>query len=366
MITLADEILALLPDLVQPYSKGLTAKDVAAHLSCTEANAHTAFDGIRDERRAQIVRHKERGGLRRIVPLGHDFGLPGYKAKACWKCEALYSSQNQFYCSKKCSASHRWTRPGYKERVGAAISEAHHSPEQQARTAAHNKKRWSKPGEREKMAEQNRREWSDPVKRAKRSASIQAVHGTPESRKFYSDLRKANWSDPEYYRMMQAKMIAAKNTPEFRAKFSEGLKNRWQDPEMRPKFMAAVKRNSALAAERARKQWADPEKRPALLAKQREAAAKARRTKLSGPPSQLAQAVLDALLDAEPSPMTRGDLERATGQSQAQTSSSIRVLERHGLIAREPCSVERARESGSGGQPKYAWAVIRQKQAKRA
>lgn len=365
MTSLADEIVSALPSLVQPYAKGLTAKELSAHFCCPEAHVRAAFDEIKTEWRAQVVRHGERGGLRRLVPLGHDFGLPGHRAKACRLCEKLYSSQNEFYCSKTCSASDRWNRPGYRERVGAAISKAQKTPEQLARNAAHNTRRWSKPGEREKLAEQNRREWADPVKRAKRSAGIQAAHGTPEKRKFYSDLRKANWSDPEYYRAMQKKMVDAKNTPEFRAKFGENLRKRWQDPEQRPKFIAAVKRNSIKGAARMSAQWADPEQRPALLERQRANAARARKTKLDGPPSALAQAVLDVLHTA-PGAMTRIQIERATGQSLAQVGSSLRVLERHGLIARRECGPEHSRKpgDGSGSQPKYAWEANTKTDAK--
>lgn len=322
MTALVDEIVAALPSIVQPYSKGLTPKEVASHLSCSEFHVRQAFNEIKTAWSAQIVRHGERGGARRIVPLGHDFGLPGFFAKACRKCERIYQSQNEFYCSKKCSASDRWDRPGYRERVGAAISAAQKTPESRARTAETNKRRWAREGEKEKLAAQNKREWADPVKRAKRSAGIQAAHGTPEKRKFYADLRKKNWSDPDYYRKMQAKMIEARNTPEFRAKFSEGLRKRWQDPEQRPKFLAAVRRNGAKAAER-------------------------NRAKLSAPVNAIAQSVYDAIAQAG-APLTGQEIERATGIACNPIRNALKTLERHGLIVRR------------SDQPKLTWETVLQ------
>lgn len=240
MTTLADEILTALPSLVQPYSKGLTIKEVAAHFCCSVADASAAFDELRSTWRAQVVRHGERGGTRRVTAIGHDFGLPGAFAKACRLCENLYQSQNEFYCSKKCSATDRWNRPGYKERVRAALSAAQSTPEAVARTRAVNKKRWSQPGEREKLSEHNRTvKWADPITRAKLSAGIQRVNGSPEMRKKISDRKKKEWQDPEYRERHVAAVRAHHQKPESREKFAELLRKRWEDPEMRAKYTRA-------------------------------------------------------------------------------------------------------------------------------
>lgn len=349
MKTLAEEIAMALPSFVQPYTKGPRAKELAEALGAAEARVRAAMDEIKGKGLATVVRYPG-SKARHVVPLDHDFGFQ--RATVCRWCDLLFErppKSKRQCCSRSCGIAWSWTRPGVKEKRIDALREERATPEAQARLAAHNARRWSKPEEREKLREQNRREWADPVKRAKRAAGIQAAHGTKEKRRFYSNVRRRQWKEPEFREKTLAGMQERWSKPENKKKWSDGLRERWRDPEQRPKFMAAVKRSGARAAARIREQWADPEQRPALLEKQRERAAKARQTKLAGPISELAQGVLDVFLNSAGA-LTHGEIKRATGQSANQVGSSLRVLERHGLIRRREC--------GSGGRSKFVWEII--------
>lgn len=139
MKTLAEDIIDALPRMLDQHAKGPCAADIARVVQVPVANVRAAMGTIKAQGLAIIVRYPG-SKARHVVPLDHDFGIRGLRAKACRRCDAIYQSSNRLYCSKKCSAAHRWEDPEYKARVGAAISVAQRTPEQLARNAAHNKR----------------------------------------------------------------------------------------------------------------------------------------------------------------------------------------------------------------------------------
>lgn len=255
-VTLAEEVLAVLPSLMAERPHGPSIRAIAVRLGADDVNVRGAARQLNTEAKADLYRRTNSReqflvpfrcrnvvGLRYCANCNKTFAMPPRK-----KIDGGSYYSNRRCCTRACGIAWSWNRPGVRQRRSAGIKTAHNTPEQRARLDAHNKRRWSRPGEREKLSEQNRREWKDPVKAALRAQSIKAVNGSPEKRKFYSDMRKAFWRDPA----MRAKMIAAatkaKSTPEYRAYFSELCRQRWRDPVWRKKWMPAVKRNAALGA----------------------------------------------------------------------------------------------------------------------
>lgn len=248
-MSLAAEIVAALPAMMAEHPRGPRAMDAAKHVAAPYTAALKAFDAIKAEGLAIVVRYP---GLkaRHVVPIGHDFGENG---RACAYCDLLFfvpkKSDKRRCCCRACGIAWSWTKPGVAERRCVGIRAERETPKAKERLAAHNQRRWAKPEEREKLGEQSRARWADPVQRAKLSASIQAVNGSPEGRARQSRIKKEAWKDPAYRESHVAAVRAHHGKPESRAKFSKLLRERWQDPILREKYLKATRANARIAAE---------------------------------------------------------------------------------------------------------------------
>lgn len=245
--SLADEILAALPQLLKTHIDGPGLADIAKHIGADMPSVRRAAFQLNSDARANLMRrlHSREQFLIPVRRYSRDLGY-----RYCAHCQSTFAvvhKSKRRCCSRGCGIAWSWSRPGVKERRSAGIKLAHSTPEARERLDVHNRRRWSKPGERERLSEQNRRQWADPVKKALRAQSIAAVNGSPEMRLLYSNLRKQWWKDPQMRERMVAAAKRAKNTPEFKAYFSELCRKRWRDPAWRKKWLLAVRRNAAKA-----------------------------------------------------------------------------------------------------------------------
>lgn len=253
MISLADEILIALPDLMAVHADGPTISVLADWLSAGAINVRRALDEIEASERASVVRYRGSRTLH-LVPNGH--------CVACKNCRLKFERKRKskaVCCSQKCAVAWSWKNPETKARRISGIKKQRRSPEGRANTAERNRKLWSDPKQRDRLSKWNRERWADPETRARISVKIQAAHSTTEKRQFYADARRAEWADPAQRAKRMETTNAAKRTPEYRAKFSEYMKRRWQDPVARKKLLASVRRNSAKGATALRGRKQSPE-----------------------------------------------------------------------------------------------------------
>lgn len=251
MKTLADEILSLLSD------EPLSAKHIAKALAADPANVRDAIKQLDEEGRARWF-IEGAGGAYNVAPVSAE-GI--YICCVChtrWhppKWMKPHQARKKLTCSRSCANTYRWSLPGYRERVSAAIRAERKTDKAKARLAAHNKRRWSKPEEHEKLSEQNRQRWADPYQNAKQSVAIAKNHRKPEYRAKMAEIRRKEWADPTKREMRVKAIKAGRNTPEFKVKFGEHMKDRWKDPELRAKYMAANKARNAAKSAAAAKRW---------------------------------------------------------------------------------------------------------------
>src|SRR6185437_14805336 len=230
--TLADEVLAALPLLMECHPDGPSLKVIAATLGAGSVFVRDACHKLNQEGRADLL---QRLGSREqfLVPLRHR--CPGRPLCAiCGKIfdRGLYGDGRhqsvRRTCSRKCWGSLAF-RTNREQRV-ASLRKAATSPASRARTTEGNRRRWARPGERERLSEKNRNRWADPVQKAALSQAIASVRRTPESRKAASDARKAAWRNPTVRRRMLAGMKRVHGTPGHKAKLSANMRARWRDP----------------------------------------------------------------------------------------------------------------------------------------
>lgn len=253
--TLADEVFGELTALVRAHPTGVTVSTVAKKFSADAASARRALRQLNTEGRAKLMRRMD-SRQEFLVPLRYR-AAPGLRI--CANCGIAFqlrpmaryatgtSHDNRKCCTRTCSISWSWRRPGVADRRKAGIRAERATPAARARAANFNKKRWAKPGERERLSESNRRRWADPAIKAEWSRAIARVQRSPEMRRLYSELRKQWWKDPAMREKMIASAKRVKNTPEFKAYFSELCRKRWRDPVWRKKWLAAARKNAAKA-----------------------------------------------------------------------------------------------------------------------
>lgn len=191
--TLAEEILAVLPDLMAAHPDGPALADVAARLSATWADVRRMAGRLDAEERAILVRRK---GSRTLYLVPTD-----YPILACRHCHVAFErpkKSKRRCCSRSCAIAWSWTRPGAAEKRRAGLRAERSTPEARERQSHRSRQRWDRPGERAKQAERNRRRWADPETRDAMSAALRQAQGTPERRAKYSAIRREAWADPAF------------------------------------------------------------------------------------------------------------------------------------------------------------------------
>lgn len=260
-MSLAQEIVAALPAMMEAHPKGPRVKEIAPFVAAPEANVRRAIETIKAEALAIVVRYPG-SKARHVVPLGHKFArlttANGFRRKVCAWCDTLFQNGSRKFCSKECFARHMWSNPERREKGSAAAKRVAQTPTGRANTAKLVARQQSPEG-RQWMSERNRKDWADPTHKAKRSASLQAALGTPEKRKFFSESRKADWEKPGYRERASESMRRVRAEPEVKAKYSAASKRRWQDPAYREKMAKHSHKLADLCAERFAQKKQDPE-----------------------------------------------------------------------------------------------------------
>jgi hypothetical protein len=251
--SLADEILAVLPDVIRGNPGGATGRVLSAVLGADILSLRRAMVKLAEDGRADLRRRKATGREWAVVPWRYRDPLADGE-RYCPTCKEFFKLRpkirrhhattydNRHCCSRKCSVAWSWTRPGVAKKRKAGILLERQTPAGKKRTIEHNRKRWSRPGERKRLSEWNKRRWADPVIKAELSRAIALAQGTPEMRAFYSNMRTELWKDPKFRKRMVDGIKKSKGSPEARKLFSKLLKERWQDPVLRKKYLAGVRR----------------------------------------------------------------------------------------------------------------------------
>lgn len=241
-MSLAHEIVAALPALMEANPKGPRVKEVAAHVATPEANVRRAMDAIKAEALAVVVRWPgERG--KRLVPTGFNFPAietdrRRYHVRVvCAWCDTLFQNGSKKYCSKECFAQDMWSKPERREKGSAAGKRVAQTPAGKARTAKLIALQKSPEG-RARQSERNRKDWADPVHKAKRAANMQAAIGRPENRKHMSELKRKAWENQEMRERACQRMRETRADPIVKARYSAAGKAKWRNPAYREKMAA--------------------------------------------------------------------------------------------------------------------------------
>lgn len=143
-----------------------------------------------------------------------------------------------------------WRRPGYHERVSAAIRAAKAMPEVKAHARAIGQSLLSTPEQRKAKSEQMLRVWNDPEWRARQLGRLAKANADPNRRRKISDAGKGRSLSAETRAKISAAHMGSKhNVPEeTRRRFSEALRGnklsvgRLPSEETRTKMSAAKAR----------------------------------------------------------------------------------------------------------------------------
>jgi hypothetical protein len=193
--TLADEILAELPAMLQAHPDGPIAGDVADHMAASIANVRQAFLTLEAEGKAKIVRRK------RSL---HLVGM-SYPGRICVICRTEFHSTRKGTktCSHSCGRYLAWQNEDMRARHAASVRAAHSKPDVREHLTKINRERCADPEWRQRMSDQNRRSWRKPESRAKRILSMEdAWKGdrAVERREKARQRKLRLWSDPEWKR----------------------------------------------------------------------------------------------------------------------------------------------------------------------
>ncbi len=196
--SLADEILAVLPALMDSCPAGPLAKDVADRLCADLPSVRRAFHEINEAGTARIVR---RGRKLHLVPAD----TPASICIIC-HCEFKPVARRTVTCSRSCARKLAWRNPDMRRRHSASLKKAKASAAARQELSKRWKEYCARPEIKEHRSEVQRRIWADPVKRAKRTMALEeAWENHPEKRAAFSKRRKRDWQNPDF----RAKTIAA-------------------------------------------------------------------------------------------------------------------------------------------------------------
>lgn len=245
-MTLADEIMAL----VATHTDGPTIALCMAATGADRIAIREAMERLDGEGRAILAK---RGKVLHLLPLDHSEAV-------CKNCRTIFNrTGKQRTCSRSCAVALSWKNPACRKARIIGIRQERKTQKAKDRQAAANRKRWADPENRKRLSEWNKRHWRDPVTRAERAAQIRIAQSKPEYRAALSERRRKFWADPVKRAKHSARLKEVKNNPEHKKLVSDNMRRRWADPVTRKQLLAAVKRNSAKAADRKRGSKEAPE-----------------------------------------------------------------------------------------------------------
>ena len=136
--------------------------------------------------------------------------------------------------------------PEVRAKMSAAVKVSHNTPEYLAAAAESRAKVWQRPGYRERVTAAIQVGKSRPEDAEKRSTAAKLCHASPEIRALQAEKQRALWADTDF-KAKQSQAIKATRTPEFRADQSIRSKAQWENPETRARNLASL---AAARAER--------------------------------------------------------------------------------------------------------------------
>lgn len=198
--TLADEVFAVLPELLRQHKPGPLVRDVASRIGADVPSIRKAFDQLEADGRAKVLRHR-----RAIHLVAIDHPVP-----ICIICRREFrpARKSTRTCSHSCARHLAWRNEDMRARHKISVKKSHSDPTLRAHLSKINRERCADPAVRRKHSDRNRKSWRNPVSRANRIVAIkEAWRGEKAvTRKEKAREKKlAMWGNPEW----KCKAVAA-------------------------------------------------------------------------------------------------------------------------------------------------------------
>lgn len=225
-MSLRDEIVKALPDLMRLYPKGPLASEIAVYIASDVPHIRSAMDDLEENSRVRIVR---RGRAFHVVPLDY----PGRTCLIC-RCEFVPVAKKTVTCSYSCARHLAWRNEDMRARHKASVIKSRQKPGLKEALTKRSREYWSDPENRKAASELQRQKWQDPVIKGRRLVGVERAWSSPERQAAQAERRLKDWKNPNF----REKTIAAMRTGKRGIKKRRTLELAVNHPDMTPREIA--------------------------------------------------------------------------------------------------------------------------------